>query len=340
MERRAQIVGCSSLASQSNPYWQHLWKIKVPRSVTLFLWRACNEVLPTKNNLFKIKVVPTPVCPMCGVDDETTGHALWWCAAAQDVWGCCGGSINKSVVMKDDFFLDIFSYLCDRLDTEEMERFAIIAHEIWLRRNLMVFGGPIPSPSCLMKGAKELLGDYRKSSMDAANRENGSPRAPSRWSKPAIGSIKINWDAALDVRKNRMGVGIIARNDMGDVKAALCTTLPYIQNPSVAEAFGARRAVEFAREMGFSSIEIEGDSREVVLALRNSGDCCVSYRNLVSETRILLSSFSHWKIAHVGRDGNKAAHCLAKLAVFQFCHYVWIGVCLSAIVDIVPTDIS
>jgi hypothetical protein len=38
MERRSRIVGCSSLASPSSLYWQRLWKIKIPRSVTLFLW--------------------------------------------------------------------------------------------------------------------------------------------------------------------------------------------------------------------------------------------------------------------------------------------------------------
>jgi hypothetical protein len=241
--------------------------------------------------------------------------------------------------MEDNFF-GIFCNLCDRLDSEEMELAVIIAHKIWLRRNLMVFGGPIPSPSVLVKGAKDLLGDFRKSSEDASNRENGSHRAISRWSKPVAVSIKLNWDAALDVRQNRMGVGIIARDEMGEVKAALCTTLPYIQNPSVAEAYGARRAVEFAREMGFSSIIIEGDSREVVLALGNSGDCCVSYGDLVSDTRVLLSFFPHWNIAHVGRDGNKATHCLAKLVVSQFSHNVWIGVCPSAIVDIVCSDIA
>jgi hypothetical protein len=53
----------------------------------------------------------------------------------------------------------------------------------------------------------------------------------------------------------------------------------------VAEAIRARRAVEFARVMGFSSIEIEGDSHEVVLALGNSGERCVSYGNIVTETR-------------------------------------------------------
>jgi hypothetical protein len=95
---------------------------------------------------------------MCGIEAEMTGHALWWCDAAQAVWGICGGSINKSVVVKDDFF-SIFCYLCDRLDTEELELFAIIANKIWLRRNTVVFGGPVPSPTCLLKGARELLGD-------------------------------------------------------------------------------------------------------------------------------------------------------------------------------------
>jgi ribonuclease HI len=260
------------------------------------------------------KVVPAPVCLLCGVDEESTSHVIWRCPAAQAIWSCCGRSINKSVVMEDNFY-GIFCYLCDRLDMEEMEFAVIVAHKIWLRRNLMVFGGSIPSPSILVKGAKEVLEEFRKSFGEVPNQEIEGPRATSRWSKPDAGFIKLNWDAALDVRQNRMGVGIIARDELGKVRATLSTALPYIQNPSVAEAFGARRAVEFARERGFSSIVIEGDSREVVLALGNSGDCCVSYGDIISDVRALLSSFPHWKIAHVGREGNKAAHCLAKLAV-------------------------
>lgn len=104
MERRSRVVGCSTMASLSSPFWQRLWKIKIPRSVMLFLWRACNEVLQTKSNLYKRMVVSVPDCPMCGIEAETTGHALWWCDAAQVIWGICGGSINKSVVVKEDFF--------------------------------------------------------------------------------------------------------------------------------------------------------------------------------------------------------------------------------------------
>jgi len=38
---------------------------------------------------------------------------------------------------------------------------------------------------------------------------------------------------------------------MGVVKAAMCAVIPYIRDPMVAEAIGARRAVEFGREMGY-----------------------------------------------------------------------------------------
>jgi hypothetical protein len=40
----------------------------------------------------------------------------------------------------------------------------------------------------------------------------------------------------------------------------------------------------------------------------------------------------------VGRDGNKAAHCLAKLVVFQFCQHVWVDVCPSVVLDIVSSE--
>lgn len=110
----------------------------------------------------------------------------------------------------------------------ELELFVIVSHKIWLRRNKVVFGGPVPSPSRLLKGARELLGDYRRSLIEAAVPVVQSSFVSSRWSKPAAGTIKLNWDAALDVLKKITGVGIIARNSLGLVKAAMCTVLPYI----------------------------------------------------------------------------------------------------------------
>jgi hypothetical protein len=72
--------------------------------------------------------VTDQLCPMCDSDAETNGHVLWWCDYARVVWGSYGGPIQKSSVVAYDFF-GIFVYLCDGLENEDLELFAIVAHK-------------------------------------------------------------------------------------------------------------------------------------------------------------------------------------------------------------------
>jgi hypothetical protein len=250
---------------------------------------------------------------MCGFEAEPDG-VLWWCDFARAVWRSCEGPIQKSSVVAEDFF-GIFAYLYATLEVEDLKLFAVIAHKIWSRQNRVVFGGSVLPPSILIKEALELLGDFRKDSATTIDLVNGGQTLHSRWLKPATNSIKINWDAAMDGRKKIMGMGIVARDRLGVVKAAMCAVVPYIRDPTVAEAIGARRAVQFGQEMGFSLIELEGDAREIILALGNPTEAANIYGNLVSETRKILESFRSWKISHVRREGNMAAHLLALFAV-------------------------
>jgi len=103
--------------------------------------------------------------------------------------------------------------------------------------------------------------------------------------------------------KKLMGVGVIARDYSGHVKAALCSTLPFVLDPIVAKSLRARRALEFGRCLGFSSIVLEGDAKGVIMGLGSSEDCGGSH-----EGRMLLKSFCSWSINHVRREGNMAAH--------------------------------
>jgi len=167
-----EVFGCSLVRSTSSPFWSHLWKLKIPRSIILFLWRVSNEALPTKSNLCKRKVVFDQLCTMCGIEAETSGHVLWSCNASQAVWGICEGPIQKSSIVADVFF-NVVGYRCDRLNDGEMELFAIIAHKIWLLRNRLVFGGLVQSPSCLVKAAIEDLDEFRKTLVDVVVPSNG-----------------------------------------------------------------------------------------------------------------------------------------------------------------------
>lgn len=69
-------VECSR-ASTISKLWTTMWALNVPSVVKVFLWKACNNLLPTKENLFKKKKMTSVLLrPICAVDAETICHIL------------------------------------------------------------------------------------------------------------------------------------------------------------------------------------------------------------------------------------------------------------------------
>jgi hypothetical protein len=124
-----EASGCSYTDSLT-PLWKHIWLINVLRVVKLFLWQACNNILPTKENLFKKKITDDPLCLVCcmevEVEVEMVGHALWSCLAVRDVWLECNVSIQKSCSAEEGF-TTIMLKLCDRLEMTDWELVVDIA---------------------------------------------------------------------------------------------------------------------------------------------------------------------------------------------------------------------
>ena len=50
--------------------WTKIWKLKVPPKVRTFLWRACPNCLPTRDNLSR-KVQVEAICEFCRQEPET-----------------------------------------------------------------------------------------------------------------------------------------------------------------------------------------------------------------------------------------------------------------------------
>jgi hypothetical protein len=76
MERFDQQKGECSNSGRFLNLWRILWGLQVPNSTKVFLWRACNDILPTKENLKKRGVVDDDLCRFCGIDWETVVHIL------------------------------------------------------------------------------------------------------------------------------------------------------------------------------------------------------------------------------------------------------------------------
>ena len=90
--------------------WRALWKLKLPRKIKIFSWRACHDVLPTRVNLAKCKIISDTLCHYCKSVPEDTLHVIWGCGAAQDVWAGSFNVLQKFQTNHVDF-LQLFEAL-------------------------------------------------------------------------------------------------------------------------------------------------------------------------------------------------------------------------------------
>jgi hypothetical protein len=66
-EEGSSSKGCSGI-------WKLIWSLNLPNAAKMFLWRACQNILPTKKNLLKRCIVKEPSCPICGIDGGSLLH--------------------------------------------------------------------------------------------------------------------------------------------------------------------------------------------------------------------------------------------------------------------------
>lgn len=81
-----------------------IWELNVPDSVKVFIWKALSEVLPTKCNLFKRKIIDNSLYPICEQIEETSCHALWSYVAASNVWADSLNSVQKWICREYGFY--------------------------------------------------------------------------------------------------------------------------------------------------------------------------------------------------------------------------------------------
>lgn len=56
---------------QFDPHiWKLIWNSVIQPKIKFFLWSACNNALPTLDNLHRRKIVPTPMCPICNLESR------------------------------------------------------------------------------------------------------------------------------------------------------------------------------------------------------------------------------------------------------------------------------
>jgi len=80
--------GAPSDSNQQLRFQNQIWNLPLPHKLWHFTWRVCWDILPTKVNLMKRKVVQDAYCEECRTKAESIQHVLWTCPKAKEAWEC------------------------------------------------------------------------------------------------------------------------------------------------------------------------------------------------------------------------------------------------------------
>lgn len=163
----------------------------------------------------------TTLCPVCGLIEETTTHVVMNCEWACKVWLLSPFWFrpeNMSSAQFGELWTSMGSITNGGNRKELLGLFAFVCWHIWKARNDWVFNKK-------WIGVQEILGQGITKFHDfvLATTKAREPRQPteeglSRWSPPNHGVLQINSDGAFDVSGKRGGVGLAARDHLGQVK--------------------------------------------------------------------------------------------------------------------------
>lgn len=152
------------------------------------------------------------------------------------------------------------------------------------------------------------------------NKKNMQP-GTGTWQQPPEGWSKMNVDGSFVSEDGRAGVGLVARNSVGQVIFTAWRMLSRCVDAAEAEARACVEGIRFSAQWAPGAVIVELYCARVVHSLRR-GDDRSDLSFIVAEAKELAQLLVDWRIDLVKRDCNAVANELAHLAggtpIWQF----------------------
>ncbi|XP_042942922.1 uncharacterized protein LOC122277108 [Carya illinoinensis] len=186
-------------------------------------------------------------------------------------------------------FMALWEKLMDGFDREKLEVVAIQMRNVWLRRNTFVFENRLSCPKRLLLSAIEVLEEYKQ-----ANRRKNA-----------------------DIKRGKMGMGVIMRDVNGEALLAACDKKFNVQLAEVAECYALWKALKVCSDLNVQKVIFEGNAKGVIAAVQSEEENLSIIGPLVDDIRDVLSDRKEWSLQFDYREMNKVAHNLGKIC-FKF----------------------
>ena len=97
--------------------------------------------------------------------------------------------------------------------------------------------------------------------------------------------------------------------------ASLSQQVPLLTTVAQIEAMAARKAIEFALEIGLTKVIIEGNLDTIYRELNSTDSSLAMHSHVIQDIKFLVPSFVSYSFTHIHRQGNNVAHALARQAI-------------------------
>ncbi|ONH90045.1 hypothetical protein PRUPE_8G032200 [Prunus persica] len=242
----------------------------------MFLWRVLPNAIFTHWNLYRSKIIDSPVCPICGVEEETIEHLLFLCPWTNAVRFVV--PLNYIVDMRGFSSVDRwlkgvinFQGLSKREVHFLLTNISFICWEIWKTGCNFVFKSSHIDPRLTIDRAiqnrREFLDAKAKSPMPFGDASVDPNILAQGWRPLMSNYVKINFDGAWKKDSHLAGLGVVARDAIGSFCGGLATSF-HCNLALVAEAAASLRAFKFALNHNFTDIILETDSKILVEGVR------------------------------------------------------------------------
>ncbi|KAF5464210.1 hypothetical protein F2P56_014303 [Juglans regia] len=153
------------------------------------------------------------------------------------------------------------------------------------------------NPNKVINIALSSLVEFREAHRlnEEAKEQKGDSRKEAKWTKLEEGFTKLNFDAALDVINQKLGIGLIVRNSEGVILFSLCSSKPFSGLPVLAECCALWRVAELCRDLDIKDVLSEGDAKSVIQAISNCKQERSWSRELLEDIKHLFSLRSDWQ---------------------------------------------
>ena len=139
---------------------------------------------------------------------------------------------------------------------------------------------------------------------------------------------------------NLAGAGVIVRNENGRVIASMAESFQLPFSVTIVEVIAAKKALQFAKDLGLSSIVLEGDSKITIDGLMGEDSSLAEYGHLIDEAKEIAKKLVEVEFNHVQRQANNVAHNVARHARHVSKFSVWMEDVHPHLFSVIQVDLA